>query len=80
MRSFAIESTGAYLGEFEIANPFAAVKAVGEFKPIFTVKYKDEIRLVRIVGIADEEGETLIPPGESESIQALVFYAVPVLS
>jgi hypothetical protein len=25
MRSFAIESTGAYLGEFEIANPFAAV-------------------------------------------------------
>jgi hypothetical protein len=49
-----------------------------ECRPIVTAKYGDEVRLVRVVGVSNPEGETLTPPGETNAIKAVVCYGVRV--
>ena len=77
MRSFAIESNGDYLGECLIDGPGYLADIKQGKQPLAVATYNGITRLVRIVGITDSEGETLIPPGETQSVQVLVFYAVP---
>ena len=84
MRSFVIESNGTYLGEIRAGNDSIDIDS----RPLVLAEYTDGIRVplrtgpepaelnrwVRIVGVTNPEGETLIPPRETEPIQAMVYY------
>jgi hypothetical protein len=82
VRSFAIESNGTFLGEIACIweDPtweYDVNKIDIDSRPVVLAEYDGKQRFVRIVGVTDVEGETLTPPGETEPIQALVYYGIP---